>query len=56
MNLKQVVEQLRRLPPATQVALIGFALAVVALLVVYPEAGTSIITFLVALKMFGTER
>jgi hypothetical protein len=54
MSLKNITEQFKRLPPATQVALVVFALTVVALLVFFPSAGTSIITFLVALKMLTT--
>jgi hypothetical protein len=54
MSLKQLVEQLKGLSPATQVALVVFTLVIVVLLVVYPTAGTSIIAFLVALKMLIT--
>lgn len=56
MSLKSVVEQFKRLPPATQVALVVFALTVVALLVFFPSAGTSIITFLVALKVLNNQQ
>jgi cell division protein FtsW (lipid II flippase) len=56
MGLKQDVEHFKQLPPVTQVALVVFALVVVVLLVVYPAAGTSLITFLVALKMLLTRQ
>ena len=56
MSFKSVIEQFKQLSPATQVALIVLVLGVVILLVIYPAAGTSIITFLVALKMLGTHR
>ena len=54
MRVKQGVEYFQHLPLATQVALIVFALVVVMLLAIYPTAGTSIIAFLVALKMLIT--
>jgi hypothetical protein len=54
MSLKNIIEQFKRLPPTTQVALVVFALTVIVLLVFFPSAGTSIITFLVALKMLTT--
>ncbi len=54
MSVKQLVEHFKRLPPTTQVSLVIFALIVVVLLVIYPAAGTSIVTFLVALKMLTT--
>ncbi len=51
MNPKQLVEDFQQLSPATQVALVVFALVVIVLLVVFPAAGTTLITFLVGLKM-----
>ena len=56
MSFKQGLEQFKQLSPATQVALIVLVLAVVVLLVFYPASGTSIITFLVALKMLGAHQ
>ncbi len=56
MNPKQLAEGFQQLPSATQVALVILALVIVVLLVVYPTAGTSIITFLVALKVLATQR
>lgn len=56
MSLKQGGEHFKQLPPATQVALIVCMLVIVVLLVVYPTAGTSIITFLVALNMLATQQ
>ncbi len=55
MSLKNIIEQLKHLPPATQVALVAFVLTVVVLLVFFPSAGTSIIAFLVALKMLANQ-
>ncbi len=55
MSFKHNIEQFKQLSPTTQVALIVFVLAVFVLLVIYPAAGTSIITFLVALKMLGAQ-
>jgi hypothetical protein len=52
MQPKQLIKEFKQLAPATQVALIAFALALIVLLVVFPAAGTSIITFLVALRCF----
>lgn len=56
MSVKQLIEHFKWLPSATQVALVILALVVVVLLVIYPAAGTSIITFLVALKMLITRQ
>ena len=56
MSFKHGIEQFKQLSPATQVALIVFVLAVVVMLVFYPAAGTSIIAFLVALKMLGAQQ
>jgi hypothetical protein len=56
MSVRQLVEDFQQLPPATQVALVVFVLLVVVLLVFFPAAGTSIITFLVALKMLATQQ
>jgi len=47
-----MIKEFKQLAPATQVALIAFALALIVLLVVFPAAGTSIITFLIALRCF----
>lgn len=56
MSLLRIVEEFKRLPPATQMALVIFALTVIVLLVFFPSAGTSIITFLVALKMLDNQQ
>lgn len=48
MHLKELLEELKQLPPATQVVVV--ALGVLVLLVLVPTAGTSILTFLVAFK------
>jgi hypothetical protein len=56
MNLKQLVEDFQQLSPALQVALLAFALMIVVLLVFFPAAGTSIITFLIGLKMLVSKR
>ena len=56
MSVRQLVEDFKQLPPATQVALVVFVLLVVVLLVFFPAAGTSMITFLVALKMLTTQQ
>ena len=50
MNAKHVLEELKQLPPATQVALIILALVLALLLAFVPTVGTSILAFLVALK------
>ncbi len=55
MNLKQAFEEFKQFPPATQLVLIVFALIMMVLLVIFPTAGTSIMTFLVALKMLTTQ-
>jgi len=54
MNLKQVLEELKQLPPATQVALVLFVLALVLLLAFVPTMGASVLAFLVALKALTT--
>jgi hypothetical protein len=54
MNIKQTLEELKQLPPATQIAVILFALVLLVLLAVIPTLGTSIIAFLVALKTLTT--
>ena len=56
MNLEHLTDQFKQLSPATQVALVVFALVVVVLLVLYPAAGTSIIAFLVAFKMLNNQQ
>ena len=43
----------KQLPPVTQVALVIFTSAMLLLLVAVPTSSTSIITFLVALKMLA---
>jgi hypothetical protein len=53
MDWKHLFEEFKQLSPVTQVALVVFMLAMVLLLSVYPASGTSIITFLVALKMLA---
>ncbi len=47
------LEEFKQLSPATQVALVIFALTMVLLLVAFPTSGTSIIAFLAALKMLA---
>ncbi len=54
MNLKQAFEELKQLPPVTQVSVVLFALVLLLLLAVVPTLGTSIIAFLVALKTLTT--
>jgi hypothetical protein len=54
MNMKQTFEELKQLPPATQVALVLFALVLVLLLAFVPTVGTSILAFLVAFKTLTT--
>jgi hypothetical protein len=54
MNLKQSLEELKQLPPATQVVLVIFALVVLLLLAFVPTMGTSVLAFLVALKAITT--
>jgi hypothetical protein len=54
MNLKHVLEELKQLPPATQVVLILFVLALALLLAFVPTMGTSILAFLMALKAITT--
>jgi len=53
MNRPHWLEEFKQLSPFTQVALILFALAMVLLLIAFPTSGTSIITFLAALKMLA---
>jgi hypothetical protein len=50
MHLKDLLEELKQLPPATQVAAVLCALVLLALLAMVPTPGASILTFLVALK------
>ena len=45
MNLKKLLEELKQLPPATQVMLVIFALVLILLLAAFPMGGTSIITY-----------
>lgn len=54
MHLKDLLEELKQLPPATQVVVVLLALGVLVLLVLVPTAGTNILTFLVALKTLTT--
>ena len=51
INLKEMVEELKQLPPITQVVLVLFALVLLAFV---PTLGTSILAFLVALKALTT--
>jgi hypothetical protein len=51
MRLKELLEQFQHLSPMTQVALIALVLIVLVLVIVFPQAGNSIITFLLGLKM-----
>jgi hypothetical protein len=50
MDIKHCIEQFKQLHPVTQVVLVVFALTVVVLVVFFPAAGASIVTFLVALR------
>lgn len=54
MHLKDLLEELKQLPPATQVVLVLVASGVLALVILVPTAGTSILAFLVALKALTT--
>ena len=54
MHLKEALEEFKHLPPATQIVVVLVALGLLILLVVVPTAGTSILTFLVALKTLTT--
>jgi hypothetical protein len=56
MDLKYLTEQFKRLTPITQIALIILALVVIALVIYYPTAGSSIIAFLIALKTLFTKQ
>lgn len=51
MNVQQFLDYFRQLPASTQVAVVVFALVFAVLLVVFPAAGTTLITFLLGLKM-----
>lgn len=51
MDYDHLLEQFKHLPSPTQVALVIFTLVMILLLVAFPASGTSIITFLAALKM-----
>jgi hypothetical protein len=53
MDRPHWLEEFEQLSPFTQVALVIFALAMVLLLIAFPTSGTSIITFLAALKMLA---
>lgn len=53
MDCKHWFKEFQQLSPVTQVTLVVFALAIVLLLAVVPTSGTSIITFLMALKMLA---
>jgi hypothetical protein len=55
MNVKDVLEELKHLPPATQVALVLLAVVLLVLLAVVPTMGTSILAFLIALKTLTTQ-
>ena len=54
MTPKEAFEAFKQLPPATQVAMVFFALVLLVLLAVVPTLGTSILAFLVALKTLTT--
>jgi hypothetical protein len=54
MNLKDMLEELKQLPPATQVALVLLALVLLLLLAFVPTVGTSILAFLIAFKTLTT--
>ncbi len=54
MHLKEVLEEFKQLPPATQVVIILVVLGLFVLLVLVPTAGTSILAFLVAIKALTT--
>lgn len=54
MNEKHLLEELKQLPPATQVALVLLALVLVLLLAFVPTVGTNILAFLIALKTLTT--
>jgi len=51
MDQNHWFEKFKHLSSVTQVALVILALVLVLLLVAFPASGTSIITFLAALKM-----
>jgi uncharacterized membrane protein len=53
MDQNHWFEEFKQLSPATQIALVILALAMVLLLVTFPTSGTSIITFLAALKVLA---
>jgi hypothetical protein len=53
MDMTHWLEEFKQLTPFTQIALILFAMAMVVLLIAFPTSGTSIITFLAALKMLA---
>ncbi|GHO94661.1 hypothetical protein KSF_047090 [Reticulibacter mediterranei] len=55
MNLQQILETVKQLPVATQVALILFVLTVLLLLAFVPTMGTSVLAFLVALKTLSSK-
>lgn len=54
MHLKELLEEFKQLPPTTQVVLVLAALVLLVLLAIVPTLGTSILTFLVALKTLTT--
>lgn len=56
MHLKDLLEELKQLPPATQVVAVFVASGVLALVILVPTAGTSILAFLVALKALTTRQ
>jgi len=53
MDKTHWLEEFKQLSPFTQIALILLAMAMVTLLIAFPTSGTSIITFLAALKMLA---
>jgi hypothetical protein len=53
MDSKHWFKEFKQLSPVTQITLVVFTLSMVLLLAAFPASGTSIITFLVALKMLA---
>lgn len=51
MNAQQFLEYFRQLSPSTQIAMIVFVLVIMMVVVVFPAAGTNLITFLLGIKM-----
>jgi hypothetical protein len=53
MDQNHWFEKFKQLSPVTQIALVILTLVMILLLVAFPTSGTSIITFLAALKMLA---